>query len=175
MGWDYLTVARPTNAKEFLDKEFAEGLVASAMHGRNEYYAAYRAKNGDVFGMVVILDRKKGEFGWKSMDESMGPHYHNCPAKILDLLTAPTNEYALKWRNQCRANLLQKKSAKTVRNGDVVQFKDVLHFGPYGTEQTFTVCKVGKTVRFQMEKNGLLCRITKWQSRPFTILHEAPR
>lgn len=173
MGWDYLTVARPANAKQFLDEEFKEGLVASAMHGKNEYYAAYRSKNGDVFGMVVILDRKKGEFGWKSMDESMGPYYNNCPAKILDLLTAPTNEYALAWRNRCRANLTQKKTATTLKNGDVVKFEQPLSFGPYGTEQTFTVCKSGKTVRFQMEKNGMMCRITHWQTRPFTILHKA--
>lgn len=174
MGWDYLTIERPKSAKAFLDNEFKDVVIASAMHGRNEYYAACRSKkSNEVFGLVVILDRTKGEFGFKSMDESMGPFYINCPLNILDMLTPTTNKYATKWREHCRATAALKNSAKTVQHGDVVKFDTPLSFGPYGKEDRFTVCKDGSKIRFQMDKNGILCRITRWQQRPFTILHKA--
>ena len=35
------------------------------------------------------------------MDETMGPYYTNCPARILELLTLTENENALAWRKQC--------------------------------------------------------------------------
>lgn len=174
MGWDYLVHTRPKNAKDFLDSEFKDVVIASAMHGRNEYYAACRSKKtGEVFGMVVILDRKKGEFGWKTMSEDMGPYYSNCPLNILGMLTPTDSTYANEWRERCRNNATFKKSVKKLQHGDVVKFNTPLSFGPYGKEDRFTVCKTGRTVRFQMEKNGMLCRITHWQTRPFTIIHKA--
>jgi hypothetical protein len=172
MGWDYLVHTRPAKAKDYLDKQFT-GLVASAMIG-NEYYAAIKMTNTDkVFGLVVIVDRKNGEFGYKSMDEQMGPYFYKCPDKILKLLSPTTNEHALKWREMCAKVREMKNAAKKIQTGDVIKFEDRLSFGAYGMEDTFTVTKKDRAVRFYMEKNGMLCRITNWKTRPFTIIHKA--
>lgn len=46
-------------------------------------------------------------FCYKDMDESMGPCYYDCPAKVLDLLTPTLTEhkYARAWRAECRKRL----------------------------------------------------------------------
>lgn len=172
MGWDVLN-HKPVNAKQFLDKEFTRGLVKSAMIG-NQYYAAIKSeKTGEVFGLVVIVEQKRGEFAYKAMSEEMGPYFHKCPTSILKLLTPTTYEYAIKWRELCAQYHATKNATKTIKNGDVIKFTDVISFGPYGTEQTFTVRKDHRRVTFIMEKNGMLCRISNWRTRQFTVLHKA--
>lgn len=41
-------------------------------------------------------------WGYKDMDESMGPCYHTCPLAYLDEVPCPDNEYARQWREQVR-------------------------------------------------------------------------
>ncbi len=58
---------------------------------------------GEVFALVCLVRRNPKStdghaFGYKDMSESMGPWEDGCPAKILDLLTPTTSEYALDWR-----------------------------------------------------------------------------
>lgn len=171
MGWTYMNNV-PKDAKAFLDKEMGGNLLASAKVGR-EYYAAVKSRVTDeVFAVIAVLDSKDG-FGFKLMDETMGPYFYNCPDKILKLLTPTDNTFALKWREQVMKFRTMKTAAKNIQNGNVIKFDEQISFGPYGYEDTFTVSKRGSVVRFYMEKNGMLCRITKWNTRPFTIQHKA--
>jgi hypothetical protein len=64
--------------------------------GKREVWAAVFKTYGQ--------DRKDPyfNFGYKGMDESMGPCYYDCPASILDLLTPTDSEYANNWREKCR-------------------------------------------------------------------------
>jgi hypothetical protein len=39
-------------------------------------------------------------WGYKDVDETMGPHYSSCPASFLDMCTAPESEYAYAWRQR---------------------------------------------------------------------------
>lgn len=176
MGWDCLS-SKPSNVKQYLDREFAKGLVASAMVG-TQYYAAYRSKKtGEVFAVVVITRTQGGEWGYKVMDESVEPYYYNCPAKILKLLTPTDQPHANEWRQKCVQASVRKTLAKSLKNGDVIKFDDQLSFGKYGTEDTFIVCNYAiankkPRIRFRMNGTKILCRITNWRDRPFTLLHK---
>lgn len=64
-----------------------------------------RSKRPDRWGHVY------GEnFCYKDMDETMGPYYHNCPERILKLLTPTDRLYAQDWRDACWAKIEAKKA-----------------------------------------------------------------
>ena len=45
-----------------------------------------------------------GSWGYKEMDESVGPYYYDCPLSYLDLATEPVNDSARIWREKVRAH-----------------------------------------------------------------------
>jgi hypothetical protein len=102
--------------------------------------------NNDTIGMVCLVDTTKTEYGFKYMDETMGPYYTNCPNKILDMLSPTDNEYAIKWRNKCR-------EFNKIKPGTVVRTKPIsfkLGKEPIGICDTFT---------FTRKKNIMLCSL----------------
>jgi len=82
-------------------------LIKSALVGVI-YYAAIKDNNSNnVFGFIAITtsDKKNGyNFGYKGIDETMGPFFYNCPISILKLLTPTDNEEAKYWRDMCLKN-----------------------------------------------------------------------
>lgn len=82
-------------------------VLKSSMYG-SVYYAAVEIKrNGcqeKVFGVVCLTSTKWNDgmnFGYKDMDETMGPCYYDCPKAILKLLTPTDSEWANEWRKAC--------------------------------------------------------------------------
>lgn len=45
-----------------------------------------------------------GSWGYKEMDESVGPYYYDCPLSYLDLASEPVNDSARIWREKVRAH-----------------------------------------------------------------------
>lgn len=98
------------------------------------FYAAVEQVNKEtgerqVWAAVIKVTQTRGEFGfcYKDMDETMGPYYYDCPAKILDLLTPTESEYANEWRARCRRNLeAAAERKKLVRPGTVLKYGDNL-------------------------------------------------
>ena len=163
--------------KEFFEREFngeAGRVIDSSVTG-NVYYAAYQSsKTGEVYGLVVSFSRKGNVISYKDMEETMMPYYFDCPIRILNKLSPTENTYANQWRQSCLDRAQQKSSANAkasrLQQGSTVQFTPALSFGPYGTEDTFLVEKIGSKIRFRMKKTGTLCRITNWKNRDFQIL-----
>ena len=93
-------------------------VLKSAMVG-STYYAAVKDKNGTVWGAIILTcGRTKWDgtaWGYKDMDETMGPCEDKCPASILALLTPTDNQTANEWRERCRKNIA--KAAEIRRNG----------------------------------------------------------
>lgn len=56
-----------------------------------------------IFG-AVFLTEISGGWGYKDIDETMGPVESHAPAAILDLLSPTTDQWALDWRERCRKN-----------------------------------------------------------------------
>ena len=147
MGWTYSAVYGDIDRKKECDQIYAEGykVLKSAMVG-TVYYAAvvktarfvYEDENDwrryhlepipeadrVTFGTVVLTDittDKRGVkwFGYKDMDETMGPGYYDCPAGILDLLTPTKHRAANVWRDLCR----NRRNAKNARNNFLRKIK----------------------------------------------------
>ena len=78
------------------------------------------------YGLVWLTSRRGGQFGYKDMDESCGPYYWDCPARLLDQLDklAPNPPgSALDWRARCRAKLFDKrKPSRVFVPGQLVKF-----------------------------------------------------
>ena len=110
MGWDYFKPTPGKSTAEILAGEFSSiQFKATAQIGRTFYAAAERRDEpGEVFGLVILTNRQGASFGYKVMDEGMGPCESEAPAAILDLLSPTKSEYAINWRARCRANIARK-------------------------------------------------------------------
>lgn len=121
MGWTYTTKPSTQSVAEFFEQELCGGpyatVVACSTPSPWTAYLAIRygpAANETerrVFATVCLLDVHPAaddtlahglRFGYKDIDERMGPLRYDCPQQILDLLSPTDNPYALAWREECR-------------------------------------------------------------------------
>lgn len=75
--------------------------------------------------LTSVDSRDYFNFSYKDMSEDMGPCEDRCPASILSLLSPTDDEYALAWRERCRANIEKKKDPHALKNlpiGAVIRF-----------------------------------------------------
>lgn len=173
MGWTIL-YNKPTNAKQYMDSLFTSTyleVLDSAIVNVREYYAAVKSTQTDsVAAVVCMLETSHGEFRYKDMDETMGPLYHNCPARILDKLTPTDSMIANQWRITCRAMLAKKARAAKLKTGDVIKLKSPLKFNNGKTWDTFMVKKSGATVTFEEVTTKTTVKISKWKTREFFLI-----
>jgi hypothetical protein len=86
-------------------EEFTRQNLLDASRDREVVYAAIRSESKqEVWGLVLIIDRRGKRLRIKRISEDMGPYDVYCPPRILDLLSEPINELAREWRARCRAN-----------------------------------------------------------------------
>lgn len=71
---------------------------------------------------VAIMQKSEGSWGYKNMDESMGPCYYNCPVSYLDAADEPVNEYAANWRREVRRQAAE-RSRKKPKVGEIWSLK----------------------------------------------------
>lgn len=146
MGWTYMHREPGLSDRDFFQGEFGEGSeVLEAGTRDNVCYLACRNRNAPqmgVFAIVCLIDRFGDRrdpyfnFGYKDMDETMGPGYDDCPAKVYALLT-PLEEaglsddslkWAAGWREGAEENIARRAAAAAVRKGDIVEFDDAVAF-----------------------------------------------
>lgn len=191
MGW--LTMSRyhmggHATPKAYLDAQFTYSrdvdgvvkglkLLASSCPQNRTYYAAAQQMvdgvGGDVFAIVCKVmwnpRSKTGEhFGYKDMDESMGPCEDNCPAHILDLLTLTDKEHALDWRRRCRANL--ERRARKIDDGDRIKLASPLTFTDGHVGEEFIVVKRGRRLSFRDPETRVGYTISRFMQREWTIV-----
>lgn len=197
MGWLYmnrLSMGGHETPKAYLDAQFTydrdtpEGgkglrVLDSAVVGMRTYYAAAEVTvNGEGREVIAIVclvhwnprDARGEHFGFKDMDETMGPCEDDCPERILKLLTPTDNETALQWRRRCLANL--RLRARPMTEGMRIRFANPIAFtdGYSGTE--FVVAKRGRQIVFRSPDGGGPYRISNirklaWQPVPMTQVH----
>ena len=84
-----------------------------------------------VYAGVVLTSRRDGEWGYKDLCETMGPHEAQAPLRLLDLLSPLDPEagrYAQGWREKVRAHHAAKSKRLKVRAGDIVEFPEPVEF-----------------------------------------------
>ena len=112
MGWTHTHRKPGMTTQQFFEQEFpatlaGEGeILASRLQGSTFYAAVRDRKDGTVWAMVVLTSRQTGHcnFGYKEMDECMGPAEATCPAAVLDLLTPlPECDHAEQYCKHCHS------------------------------------------------------------------------
>ena len=107
MGWMWTYAYGEKNKQKLMTEELEKygdiKVLKSSMKGSEYYAACVSARKPEEVWAIVCLVKldKNGDWGYKDMDETMGPCYYNCPKAIIDLLTETTNEWALEWRRKC--------------------------------------------------------------------------
>lgn len=198
MGWLTMPFAamggHPT-AKAYLDAQFtytrevdgsSKGLrvLASSCPQNRTYYAATQVMTngvgGEIFAIVCKVhwcpgSKTNEQFGYKDMEESMGPFEDDCPQSILDLLTSTDSDHALDWRRRCRARL--ERRSRKIEDGDGIRLETPLKFVDGHTGSEFIVEKRGRRISFRDPETCQRYRITgfrdlAWQLVPVTKVHK---
>lgn len=84
----------------------------------NTWYAAVREeKSGDVFAAVVLTEDgdKDYNFGYKDMDETVGPIECDCPKSILRELGETDSLLANDWRIRCWKKIEKKRDKREIQ------------------------------------------------------------
>lgn len=141
-------------------------------------YGAYRTQDGEVVALVVLTRWVRDDYynyGWKDMDESMGPGEYDCPKRIFDLLTPlppekadPSVEgnWAAQWRAGVQKNLDERAARPKVKVGTRVRFPEWRYMGgDYG------VCEYlgGKGRNLFRTSRGLV-RFRGWRNGPYEVV-----
>ena len=128
------------------------------------------ATGGYTFAAVFLTTASKGEWGYKDMDETSGPNQAEAPAKLLDLLSPTSAEFALDWRMRCRAHAA--RSGRRLKSGDVIRLATPLRFSDGAELQTFRIAreKWGRSNRtvFISTENGGRYSVSNIMSRDWT-------
>jgi hypothetical protein len=169
MGTFYTHGTKETTWKDFIYQEIESEtckILQCSIRGRVAYLAC-QVNTGIVFGLVLVLETLDGQKGYRPLEETCGPLYHDCPANLIRKLSPTDNENALNWRQQC----LQKKRKPKV--GDRVRFACPVSFfdGRRRSETDFVVVELPH-VRGLVFKdpNGGMVKIRNIQKRDFSIL-----
>jgi len=170
MGWTGGQLSKPFTALaaiEFdLGEDFARRVIETSLYGR-VIYAAVRSHDGrDVFGLVLLTERRDGLLYTKPVSEDMGPAEDRCPASILDRLTPPSNEHARQWRERCRTRLAKPKPGP----GQTVIFNERVTF-TNGDEHRTLIFQGGSRFR---SRAGREYHVRSWQERGYTLRAPAP-
>lgn len=154
MGWTSYLIHGKLNRKEECDRLFELNpnmqLVKSVMVG-STYYGAIRIlkkfdeeindyvniplQDQKVFAMIILTNsstNKSGTyFSYKEMSENLDPCCYQCPISILNLLTPTENEWACKWRENCKMYHRKKTELKNASYGTRIELSindDVMVF-----------------------------------------------
>jgi hypothetical protein len=190
MGWLFMrSLGRFRTPGAYLDDqitcdrpEIQTRVLRSAVVKMRTYYAALEVLRPDrerrVVGIVCLIkynlrDKEGFIFGYKDMDEDMGPYEAECPAAILDLLTATTNENALDWRARCRLKIAQRAAVPTLRHGDVIEFEEPIAFVDGATHCRMEVWidpRRPRTIRFRAGDGRSAYSIGDYRRRSFRVV-----
>ncbi len=106
------------------------------------------------------------------LTETMGPYNYGCPARILDLLSPTDNEYALAWREKCRAQLALTGRRKPA-TGDIVILPEAIAFSDGVTEACFTATEHRSRLVFRRGADNRLVRIDNLMKRQWKLIPAA--
>ena len=130
MGWTYTHRGR-TPIKDFLKDRVncdTHKVLDIAIINMRTAYMAVKLSDDQVVALVFLLDyRPKDDYdtGYKDMDETEGPYAYECPERILKLLTATENAYALEWRRKCWENIDKAARVRKLKAGDKIKTKPI--------------------------------------------------
>lgn len=189
MGWLYMqSLDGYFGPRQYLDAQLTYErperrcrVLRSALVAMRTYYAALEIVQADgqreVTAIVCLVrynprDREGYVFGYKDMDEGMGPSGAECPLAILDLLTPTDRPHALAWRDRCRAAAAVRAAKPKLRHGDTIVFNEPITFTDGVTLNRFAVVidpRRPRVVRFRSADGWGHYRINQLKSRAYRV------
>jgi hypothetical protein len=99
----------------------AKGNTLWTVHEYVEDSGCYKA--GCRWIGCYLLGVEKGWWGYKDMDESMGPSELSCPVRFFDMVPCPSGEWAAPWRERVKAYQARLAQFKGLKLGTKVMLK----------------------------------------------------
>lgn len=130
MGWTfpYSTQTRADLVRYLRRPErFGEHLqlVRACVTGSRHWYLVRELATGQHWIGLDLLQgggRSGDGWGYKDLDESVGPCAHDCPLAYLDAPHTPRDGWAAQWRERVRAYHVARKAKPTPAPGAWVRF-----------------------------------------------------
>jgi hypothetical protein len=160
---------------DFFAKEFSSvGFLATATKGGVFYAACYQKNRPEaIWAMVCLISYRKADgfnFGYKDMDETVGPVEDECPERILKLLTPTDSAYAIAWRGRCWEHIQRRKAQPKLTEGCRIRFATPITFADKTVRDTFTVRM--DSGRLRLYDGYTWCRIGKWRTMSWTLIDD---
>jgi hypothetical protein len=198
MGWLFMhSLDGRSGPRQYLDAQFTyerpsgtSKVLRSALVGMRTYYAAVEhihttTGDRDIWALICLVkynprDREGYIFGYKDMEETMGPCECECPESILDLLPPPNHPYAKEWRARCRENAVARRAraAKpTPRPGQTIVFDTPIKFSDGQSFERLEVVanpRSHRTVLFRASESRGLYRIRNVKKQAYRLIEPTP-
>lgn len=143
MGWLYSILDRASDLHKQILTECGDRVVdhRTTCFGRR-LWVVYRSTSQSHPDRKLIIEFMCNSYkrdgltwwGYKDVDETMGPIDVDCPLSLLDQCDEPLNEWATDWRARVRLYHERKKEGKSA----VAGLKSGDRFELYGQEYTLT-------------------------------------
>ncbi len=153
-------------------------VIASSCLRNKVWYAAVAhvedGVDGPIFAAVCLVQwnprAKDGfVFGYKDMDESMGPCEAECPERILRLLDPTESHSALVWRRRCIRNLM--RGSRALEDGMHIRLASKIRFTDGYEGDEFVIRKRGRRTALALTEHGpALYRISGLARMEWTIV-----
>lgn len=194
MGWLYMqSLGGHCGPRQYLDAQFTftrsdvtSKVLRSALMAMRVYYAAVETirlatDERTVWAAVCLVrynprERKGYIFGYKDMDETVGPNEADCPPAILDLLTPTDHPYAQGWRTRCRENAMARRALSrkpSPRPGQTIVFEEALLFSDGRRFDRFEAVAEPcshRCVLYREPQSGRLYRIPNVKKRAYRLI-----
>jgi hypothetical protein len=142
-------------------------VLDSALVNLTEFYAAVEMIHKEtgvrrvwaaMIKVTFIRTRRAScqdeNFCYKDMDESYGPYYHNCPERILKLLTPTDSMHAQDWRDQCWAKIEAKKARPKIVPGTKLKLNGAIYIAEKSLgARGWSVRKPDESWSYRMNRN----------------------
>lgn len=139
-------------------------VLASTVRGSRHWYVARYTKDDKVvtfIGLDLMEKSTDGVHGWgyKDMDESVGPYHYDCPLRFLDMVrdSEPVG-YAADWRKSVREWHRKRAERPEWVAGQVVAYggHEYRLTAPAGPRRGWNVIRVSDGAAFRMTAPQLL-------------------
>lgn len=160
MGWSFGWDSRADmlaycTGPGFLAPGYA--MLESRVVGGHHWYLYSTPEGAKTIGLNLIKGGGRDGWGYKGLDETMGPCEVNCPLALLAKADEPRNDYSRAWREKVRAYHAARKAKPEPETGMRVTYcghEYRLHT-PAGPRKGWHVVRVGDGAMFRMRAHQL--------------------
>lgn len=141
MGWSYTYTTE--KAEDYVRRELSwPGSQYEIVDNRGaKYWLMRKRETGQLFAIVALVRRSRGEIGTKIMGEDVGPHDYGYPLAFLNRLSEPAEGYAIEWRQKVREYHAKKKDAAKLTPGTTIRLDEPKEFTHGFMADTFTLIR----------------------------------